>query len=370
MPIDRRSLILSLGAAIGASLLPRGAGAVGAPPRLFAGCLFDADGGGRLALFDPDGRQLVASDLPARGHDVAVSPDGRLVVAFARRPGTWAAVIERASGRVLTTILAAPERHFYGHGVFSPDGRLLMATENDTRGGDGLVGLYDVADGFRRLGEVPSCGVGPHDMALMPGGELVAVANGGIRTHPETGRDMLNLDAMRPNLALLRRDGGLADAFELPEAFRLSSLRHIAVAPDGTVGFGCQYVGDPEAAPELIGVLTRSGRLELLPVPEDANMLFENYIGSVAFDASGTILAAASPKGGAVGYWDVPGRRFLGMSRLTDACGLAAAPASGLFMLSGGASGLRLARAETGDLARLGGSDAGRWMWDNHLLTL
>ncbi|MEJ1159311.1 DUF1513 domain-containing protein [Prosthecomicrobium sp. N25] len=365
--IDRRSLVVALGAAIATGV---SGGARGAAP-LYAGCRLDRGGRASLALFDLEGRTLFSTDLPARGHDVAVSPDGRRLVAFARRPGTWAAVIDAATGTVERTILAAPGRHFYGHGVFSPDGALLTATENAFDQGEGLLGLYDARDGFRRIGEVPSRGVGPHDLALIFGGDVLAVANGGIRTHPETGRDMLNLETMRPNLALLGRDGALRDAFELPEAWRRASLRHIAVGRDGTIGFGCQYEGPAEDAPELVGVVTPAGRLELLPVPEDANLRFDNYIGSVAFDASGEILAATSPRGGVTGFWDVPGRRFLGLSALPDVCGVAPAPArAGLFVLTSGNAGVRLALAGTATPGRLGGSDLDRWVWDNHMTRL
>lgn len=365
--IDRRSLIAALGAAVAAGLAP-GRGLAEAP--LFAGCRMDGKGAASLALFDLDGREVFATELPARGHDVAVSPDGRTLVAFARRPGTWAAVVDRATGRVERTLLAGQGRHFYGHGAFSADGAVMMATENDLAGGDGLVGLYDPRDGWRRIGEVPSRGVGPHDIAPMPGGDLVAVANGGIRTHPESGRDMLNLDTMRPNLALLGRDGRLVDAFELPDTLRLSSLRHIAVAPDGTIGFGCQHVGPREDAPDLVGILAPGGRLELLPIPEDDNLRFDDYIGSVAFDRSGDVLCATGPQGGVAGFWDVRSRRFLGSARMPDVCGVAAAPAARLFLLTSGNAGVRLARAEPTGLDRLPGAALDRWVWDNHLVAL
>ncbi len=37
----------------------------------------------------------------------------------------------------------------------------------------------------------------------MPGGRRLVVANGGLRTHPDTGRETLNPDDMSPNLALI-----------------------------------------------------------------------------------------------------------------------------------------------------------------------
>ena len=36
-------------------------------------------------------------------------------------------------------------------------------------------------------------------------------------------------------------------------------------------------------------------------------------------------------------------------------------------MVSSGNAGVKIARAETHDLARVGGSDLDRYMWDNHI---
>lgn len=363
--IDRRSLVLALGASVAAGLTG-GARAGARLPALYAGCRVDARGQASLSLFDETGRCVFAADLPARGHDVAVAPNGRRLIAFARRPGTWAAVVDIGTGRVERTIRAAPGRHFYGHGAFSADGRLLVATENAFDTGDGLLGFYDVGDGFRRIGEVPSHGVGPHDVVRLADGRL-AVANGGIRTHPETGREMLNQATMRPNLAWLGPEGGLRETVELPASHRLASLRHLAVGAGGTIAFGCQFEGDPSEAPDLVGIVGADGRPVLLPIPEEANMRFDNYIGSVAFDRSGNLLAATSPRGGVTGVWDVPGRRFLGLAAMPDVCGVAAAGVTGLFVLTSGQDGVRIGAPARGPLARLGGSDLQAWIWDNHL---
>src|SRR5690606_30895384 len=107
---------------------------------------------------------------------------------FARRPGTFALVIDVVHGRILYRIASAESRHFYGHGAFSSDGRLLYATENDFAGERGVIGIYDAADGYRRAGEIPSYGIGPHELRLLADGTTLAVANGGILTRPDLPR--------------------------------------------------------------------------------------------------------------------------------------------------------------------------------------
>ena len=79
-----------------------------------------------------------------------------------------------------------------------------------------MIGIRDAEDGYRQIGEFASQGIGPHELVLMPDGGTLAVANGGIRTHPDNDRAMLNLDTMQPSLAYLDlASGRLRDAFGL-----------------------------------------------------------------------------------------------------------------------------------------------------------
>ena len=64
---------------------------------------------------------------------------------------------------------------------------------------------------------MPSGGIGPHEILRLPGARLLAIANGGIHTRPDTGREKLNLDTMRPNLTLMDEDGD--DEIDFEEFF-------------------------------------------------------------------------------------------------------------------------------------------------------
>ena len=39
--------------------------------------------------------------------------------------------------------------------------------------GQGVLGIYDVSGGFTRIGEVPTHGVGPHEVLLSPDGRIL-----------------------------------------------------------------------------------------------------------------------------------------------------------------------------------------------------
>src|SRR5690606_9919478 len=121
------------------------------------------DGTYALAFVTADGKLLREIPLSGRGHDVALSPDGASGVAFARRPGQFAVSFDLNGARPPVIFETPPDRHFCGHGVFSQDGRLLYATENDFDAGRGVLGVYDAGASFRRIGELQSHGLDPHE---------------------------------------------------------------------------------------------------------------------------------------------------------------------------------------------------------------
>ena len=70
-------------------------------------------------------------DLPGRGHAAAAHPNRPEAIAFARRPGTFAIILDCLSGKPVNLVEAPPNRHFCRHGAYSADGELLFTTEND-----------------------------------------------------------------------------------------------------------------------------------------------------------------------------------------------------------------------------------------------
>ena len=125
--------------------------------------------------------------------------------------------------------------------------------------------------------------------------------------------------------------------------------------------FGCQYRGPEEDAPALIGFHRRGERPLIAEAPAETQIGLRNYIGSVAADSGGGIVAASAPKGGLVTYWDVAARRFLGASTLADGCGLAPTHRAAQFLLTSGEGWLATWDAR-GSLTR----KASGYQWDNH----
>ena len=100
--------------------------------------------------------------MPARGHSFAIDAAGGRAVVFGRQPGFFALGfgLDGAAGPVELDL--PQDRHFFGHGAFFDDGRLLAATENDFDGGRGVLGIYDASAGgaYRRVGEFDAAASG------------------------------------------------------------------------------------------------------------------------------------------------------------------------------------------------------------------
>jgi len=319
-------------------------------------------------MVDDTGRRLLDVELPARGHAVAIDTEQRRAAVFARRPGEFVWIVDLHTGQVLQRINAAPGRHFYGHGLFTADGALLLCSENAYASGVGVIGLYDAQGDYRRVGELPSHGVGPHEIRMLADGRSLLVANGGIRTHPDLPRIKSNLTSMRPNLAYLDlASGELLHRCEPDKRWHQLSIRHIDVAASGRMAVAMQFEGPPQLLPPLIAIQQADGPLQMLSAPPEIQRRLRNYCGSVAFSDDGERFAVSSPRGGVVTYWSAAGD-YLGLHEQTDACGISRAiGGSGDFFVSDGGGELvhvndRLVVSERRAFSN--------WCWDNHLSTL
>jgi len=359
--LDRRDFLRAAGIGFLSALSPQAYAATVAADAVFATAYLKRDGSYGAAILSEQGRLLHSVDLPERGHDITFDPVSRRSVVFARQPGTFAVVFDHGGKAEPVTIASVEGRHFYGHGVFSPDGALLYATENDFDNVAGMVGIYDARDGFRRIGEFPTHGVGPHELLLLDDGRTLAIANGGIETHPDFGRAKLNITTMKPNFAFIDRvTGDLLDRHTLPADLHQLSIRHMAVDQRGAIWFGCQHEGPATERPPLVGFARRGEELKLLEMPEKVLGGFRNYIGSVAANRQAGTVGVSSPQGNCYAVIEAATGRIVATQDLTEVCGIAPDHA-GYFVTTG-----------VGDLVPpgRGARKDPDYVWDNHVLRI
>jgi hypothetical protein len=354
---DRRDFLKAAGVTFLSSLAPRALADTLAADAVFATAYRRRDGAHGAAILSEDGKILHTIDLPERGHDIAFDPvTGRSVV-FARQPGTFFVAFVPTGRAPPVTVQSVAGRHFFGHGAFSRDGALLYATENDFDNAAGMVGVYDANAGFVRIGEFPTYGVGPHELLLLDDGRTIAIANGGIETHPDFGRAKLNLSTMRPSFVLVdRSNGDLMEKHELPPELHQLSIRHMDADGAGTVWFGCQHEGPATERPALVGCAARGKELELIGMEPEVLAGFRNYIGSVAANNDAGTIAVTSPQGDCLAVIETASGRIVSTRRLTEVCGVA--PDHAGFMATTGTGGIIFPDGRTF------GKD--EFVWDNH----
>nr|WP_319246276.1 DUF1513 domain-containing protein [uncultured Celeribacter sp.] len=351
-----------LKAAIAAAVVPRLSWADAGSPA-YLGAARDASGDYALYGMDAQAQILFRVPLPARGHAAAAHPTKPEAVAFARRPGTFAVVVNCATGRI-THRLDAPEgRHFMGHGLFLADGNLMVTPENNYAERKGVLGIWDRAKGYARVGEVATHGIGPHDVRQLSDGSLV-VANGGIFTHPDIGegRQKLNIEDMEPSLAYLSSGFSLSEKHVLAPELHKNSIRHLAVGPDEQVGFAMQWEGDEADLVPLLGLHRRGEEVVLAEADMAEQYAMKAYAGSIAFSGDGAEIGITSPRGGRLHRF-APDGSFLGAVTRADICGLA--PYGEGYLGSDGFGALLALKEGMSPLNAVPGL-----AWDNHLVKL
>jgi hypothetical protein len=310
-----------------------------------------------------DGSQAFATQVTERCHDVIAHPFLPMALFVGRRPSTESYLIDTRDGRLLQTLRSPKQRHFYGHAVFHKDGEWLYATENDTsEPGRGVLGVYRLqGEQLQRSSELSTHGIGPHQLLWLPDGETLVVANGGIRTEADSRVEM-NLNTMEASLVLLRRDGSLVSKEQLPE--QMNSVRHLAVASDGTVVSGQQYMGALSDNVPLLAIKRPGQPFQHFPVADAQRQLMNQYTASVAIHSELRLLALTAPRGNRVFIWDLDSAELRLDAPLADCAGVGATSEG--FVVSSGVGRCRLYDCRSAAIvSRPLQLPAG--LWDNHL---
>jgi len=357
--ITRRRMLALLCVASGLSfgVIPRPARA------LFINGHIDPQGRHHISGFDDLGKAYFTQALPDKAHGFAVHPvRPERLVALPTLPGTRAPVFDVAAGRQIALIESQPGRHFYGHGCFSHDGQYLFTNENIIDTAEGVITVRD-GETFAFIRELPSSGIGPHDLRLLPDGRTLVVAGGGLRTHPSSGKRELNINEMDSALLFIDSRTGERVAERRIPVDKLS-IRHLDVGADGTILIACQYKGRREM-PKLVGMQQGQGDIEMLSIDDDELWPLRNYTASARIASNG-IGAVSCPRGNRLTFWDLQQKRYLSSIAISDVGGLEVSPDGDAFIASANTGELYHIDATTLTSRRMGKT----WKqarWTNHM---
>lgn len=364
MSLSRRALLASGAAA----LLVRGAARASDGGRYLSAAATLTNNRYAVVAVDEDGQIDFDLDLADRGHGLAVRPGSSEAICFARRPGRFALVIDTLAGAVVTEIPAAPARHFSGHGLFVQGGDLLLATENDERKHQGLIGVYDTRANYARLGEFTTLGIGPHDLALLPDGKTLVVANGGIDKRHDDTSGIEPADIHSDLVYLDWQSGKLLERVTLKPQFARLSIRHLALTEAGDVAAALQDSADVPDLDFPLAFLHRAGRApRWLAAPDGGWASLRGYCGAAAVDRGAGLIALSSPRGNCVGLWDESGAALAALP-IHDGCGLSATGLAGEILISSGSGELFSASRDAREPALRGAN--GEFRFDNHMMRL
>lgn len=311
-------------------------------------------------------------DIPSRGHGFTISQQGH-IAAIARRPADFCLILDR-SGSKLIEFSAQDGRHFYGHGVFDANGDYLYLTENDFEQARGVIGIYDAHNNYQQVGEFESYGVGPHMIQLDNTGNHLIVANGGIETHPNSGRKKLNLTSMQPSLVFIDlQSGELIRKAQFDSQYHKNSIRHFSVAADNTIYIGLQNEGDDTSAALLAKLSPSSTMIKKLELTEIETTQLNNYVGDICLDQSQQFLVASSPYGDTLLIKSLVNNQH-SQIEVTDVCALSKTTVDGQFVVSSGDGVIYLLKVRDAesmqtDLIAMA-NFAGEQHWDNHIFVI
>lgn len=360
--MNRRSFIKgAVALSASSSLMPWLSACSLSAKTLFASAFTDKENQHYVGWFDEQGHLYGRVEISERAHDLAYLKSQNRIIAFARRPGTKLHIIDVASKLVVKELNAQPQHHFFGHGVLNADESLLFTTENyfdeQITERDGLITVRNTKD-FSIVQQFSSQGVGPHQLALLSDNQTLVIANGGIHTHPVKSREKLNLDTMQPNLSYINTlNGELMAKHQLPD--KHLSIRHLCVANDDTVYFGCQYQGAVYQLNPLIYAHKIGQKIQSMKATENEWMRFKQYIASLSVNDKNE-LAVTSPRGGVVSIWDRNTRKLKSLLALDDTAGVA--NSTGRFIATTGRGNL------VGVDKALSAINKYQIRWDNHLI--
>src|SRR5690606_38279919 len=122
-------------------------------------------------------------------------------------------------------------------------------------------------------------------------------------------REMLNLDNMEASLVLMARSGELISKERLEH--QMNSVRHMAVARDGTLVTGQQYEGDSEHAVPLVAINRPGHPFQPFPLGDIQRQVMNQYTASVAIHDELRLLAITAPRGNRFYVWNLDSSELL-----------------------------------------------------------
>ncbi len=255
-----------------------------------------------LAMVDPASGKSRYVELDFLPHGVIFDPvDPSRALVF-EKIGPGACEINLHTGAVNRLISPVHGQLFYGHGVFSTDGKVFYTTE--TRIAD-QVGVMVIRDSRTTevIGEFPTYGENPHECHLVDQGQTLLVTNGGGAIGTEKRANISSIDIA--SRKLIRKWVVPNDEWNAghvaPYGDRTESGLVVVSAPRR--GLSDQRLGG-------ISVLGDDGKLKAVGGPEEILKKLQGEALSVCIHHERGIFGVTHPLGNLLTFWSLADHRF------------------------------------------------------------
>jgi hypothetical protein len=297
-----------------------------------------------------------------RAHDSLYNPLTQQAVYFGRSPSRTIYVVDMIGKRLSTVVNAMPDRHFYGHGIMDKACRYLFAVENNIKSNRGCIGVYDVLENYKRVGELSTYGVGPHQALFLSDDATLVVANGGLISGSSQLKKKISQRSFESSLAYIDSHTGELLDFCQTQYSQLS-LRHLTRGNDDRIFVGAQSYRNTETPL----IFSHANGENLMPLYADDNIWKSHNCYTASLALGGSVLSVSSPRGNIVSFWNIETQAYVSMLHRSDIAGICTSSSSNrptLFATTG--SGLLVA-IDSKNKHVLHNTITGRIAWDNHL---
>ena len=309
-----------------------------------------------------DLENLVVHKVPLEflAHGFTTLPGRETTAAVFQKRGPNAAIVELLEGTA-RPFVAGPNRAFYGHGAYDPEGHSLYSVEIDVTTSEGMLTVRD-AQTLEVTGEIPTGGKNPHDALLLPGTRTLVVTNGGGPHGGDATGSVAFIDLGTRTIT----DRVLVEDEHI-------NAGHVAVDKNGSIALVSAPRDGLAGATSLGGLSLRAagpGVLARVHEPHDTTRRMVGESLSVAIHEASGVVAATHPFGGLLSFWHLGERRLLRSHDLASARGVTLTLDGRYFVVSHGLGGsislidphtLELVEGETIEIGRFTGSHVYAW---------
>lgn len=252
---------------------------------------------------DEDNYSVISDfSVPDEVHLAVMYPDNKSILVNSRKPG--ASLLKYSlSGELIAELKPLKDQHFEGHAIFSIDEKYLYVTASDFQQGSGkllklnshdlsLVEMYDTG------------GIGPHEL-VWQAPNIIAIANTGVLTHPDSGRDILNLESIQSNVVLFNTVNKTFD-HEWSVPLTGLSARHLDRMDNGDLVIGCQYKKE-DKRPPCVAFASKGEALRFADRQNEAlHWDMKGYTASIKSIPNSNQALISNPRGHLLTQWQDP----------------------------------------------------------------